>query len=175
MDELKMAFVGALEHYRTSNKFLPSHIIVYRDGVEDGQLHSVVNYEVNKITDSFNSMGQGYMPNLSVVVVNKRISCRFFKRTKKSKKRINPPIGTVVDSRVTRPEWNNFYLVSQAADIGSVSSTHYNVVYDQSGLEPDDFQLLTFRLCQYAHKLAFLVGQSIHREPNIKLDKLFYL
>ncbi|XP_054611778.1 piwi-like protein 1 [Dunckerocampus dactyliophorus] len=161
MDELKMAFVGALEHYRTSNKFLPSHIIVYRDGVEDGQLHSVVNYEINKITDSFNSMGQGYMPNLSVVVVNKRISCRFFKRTKKSKKRINPG--------------NNFYLVSQAADIGSVSSTHYNVVYDQSGLEPDDFQLLTFRLCQYAHKLAFLVGQSIHREPNIKMDKLFYL
>ncbi len=30
--------------------------------------------------------------------------------------------------------------------------------------------------CQYAHKLAFLVGQSIHREPNMQLDDfLFYL
>lgn len=30
--------------------------------------------------------------------------------------------------------------------------------------------------CQYAHKLAFLVGQSIHREPNLVLsDRLYYL
>lgn len=30
--------------------------------------------------------------------------------------------------------------------------------------------------CQYAHKLAFLVGQSIHREPNLMLsDRLYYL
>ena len=30
--------------------------------------------------------------------------------------------------------------------------------------------------CQYAHKLAFLVGQSIHKEPNLALaDKLFFL
>jgi len=31
-------------------------------------------------------------------------------------------------------------------------------------------------VCQYAHKLAFLVGQSLHQEFNIELaDKLFYL
>lgn len=30
--------------------------------------------------------------------------------------------------------------------------------------------------CQYAHKLAFLVGQSIHREPNLSLsNRLYYL
>jgi len=30
--------------------------------------------------------------------------------------------------------------------------------------------------CQYAHKLAFLVGQSVHVEPDIALsDRLFYL
>lgn len=30
--------------------------------------------------------------------------------------------------------------------------------------------------CQYAHKLAFFVGQSIHREPNMMLsDRLYYL
>lgn len=28
--------------------------------------------------------------------------------------------------------------------------------------------------CQYAHKLAFLVGQSIHREPNMNLDDFLY-
>jgi len=30
--------------------------------------------------------------------------------------------------------------------------------------------------CQYAHKLAFLVGQSLHRDPSLSLaDKLYYL
>lgn len=30
--------------------------------------------------------------------------------------------------------------------------------------------------CQYAHKLAFLVGQSIHKEPDLLLsDRLYYL
>ena len=30
--------------------------------------------------------------------------------------------------------------------------------------------------CQYAHKLAFLVGQSLHKTPSSELaDKLFFL
>ncbi|KAA8592789.1 hypothetical protein FQN60_018244, partial [Etheostoma spectabile] len=190
MDGLKMALSAALKAYLKFNNCLPSRIIVYRDGVGDGQLHSVVNYEVTQIKDSINSMGHDYMPKLSVVVVKKRISSRFFAHI--NGKVSNPPPGTIVDSEVTRPEWYDFYIVSQAVRSGSVSPTHYNVVYDTSGLKPDHMQRLTYKLChmyfnwqgiirvpapcQYAHKLAFLVGQSIHREPGVKLDDLlFYL
>ncbi|XP_023249891.1 piwi-like protein 1 [Seriola lalandi dorsalis] len=190
MDGLKMALSGALKDYLKFNNCLPSRIIVYRDGVGDGQLHSVVNYEVSQIMDSIKSMGHDYSPKLSVVVVKKRISCRFFAHI--NGKVTNPLPGTIVDSDVTRPEWYDFYIVSQAVRTGSVSPTHYNVVYDTSGLKPDHMQRLTYKLChmyynwqgiirvpapcQYAHKLAFLVGQSIHREPNVQLDDLlFYL
>ncbi|XP_029294816.1 piwi-like protein 1 [Cottoperca gobio] len=190
MDGLKMALSGALKDYLKFNNCLPSRIIVYRDGVGDGQLHSVVNYEVSQILDSIKSMGDDYMPKLTVVVVKKRISCRLFAHI--NGKVSNPPPGTIVDSEVTRPEWYDFYIVSQAVRTGSVSPTHYNVVYDTSGLKPDHMQRLTYKLChmyynwqgiirvpapcQYAHKLAFLVGQSIHREPSVKLDDfLFYL
>ncbi|XP_060893634.1 piwi-like protein 1 [Labrus mixtus] len=190
MDGLKMALSGALKDYLKFNNCLPSRIIVYRDGVGDGQLHSVVNYEVSQILESIKSMGHDYLPKLSVVVVKKRISTRFFSHT--NGKVDNPPPGTVVDSDVTRPEWYDFYIVSQAVQSGSVSPTHYNVVYDTSGLKPDHMQRLTYKLChmyynwqgiirvpapcQYAHKLAFLVGQSIHKEPSAKLDDLlFYL
>uniref|UniRef100_A0A8P4K5E4 Piwi like RNA-mediated silencing 1 n=1 Tax=Dicentrarchus labrax TaxID=13489 RepID=A0A8P4K5E4_DICLA len=190
MDGLKMALTGALKDYLKFNNCLPSRIIVYRDGVGDGQLHSVVNYEVAQIMDSIKSMGHDYMPKLSVVVVKKRISSRFFAYI--GGRVDNPPPGTIIDTEVTRPEWYDFYIVSQAVRIGSVSPTHYNVVYDTSGLKPDHMQRLTYKLChmyynwqgiirvpapcQYAHKLAFLVGQSIHREPNMKLDDLlFYL
>ncbi|XP_059194229.1 piwi-like protein 1 [Centropristis striata] len=190
MDGLKMALSAALKDYLKFNNCLPSRIIVYRDGVGDGQLQSVVNYEVAQIMDSIKSMGHDYMPKLSVVVVKKRISSRFFAQI--SGKVSNPPPGTIIDSEVTRPEWYDFYIVSQAVRTGCVSPTHYNVVYDTSGLKPDHMQRLTYKLChmyynwqgiirvpapcQYAHKLAFLVGQSIHREPNMKLDDyLFYL
>ncbi|XP_030594115.1 piwi-like protein 1 [Archocentrus centrarchus] len=201
MDGLKMAltgswqncrncFPGALKDYLKFNDSLPARIIVYRDGVGDGQLHSVVSYEVPQIIDSIRSMGHDYVPKLSVVVVKKRISSRFFAHL--NAKVSNPPPGTVVDSEVTQPEWYDFYIVSQAVRCGSVSPTHYNVVYDTSGLKPDHMQRLTYKLChmyynwqgiirvpapcQYAHKLAFLVGQSLHREPSVKLDDfLFYL
>lgn len=190
MDGLKSCLTGALKDYLKFNNCLPSRIIVYRDGVGDGQLHSVVNFEVTQIMDSIKSMGQDYMPKLSVVVVKKRINSRFFAHI--NGKVSNPPPGTVVDTDVTRPEWYDFYIVSQAVREGSVAPTHYNVVYDTSGLKPDHMQRLTYKLChmyynwqgiirvpapcQYAHKLAFLVGQSIHREPNVKLDDLlFYL
>ncbi|XP_057688756.1 piwi-like protein 1 [Corythoichthys intestinalis] len=190
MDGLKMAFVGALKDYYKFNKCFPSRIIVYRDGVGDGQLHSIVNFEVAQIIDSIKSLGQDYMPKMSVVVVKKRINCRLFEHS--HGKIINPPPGTVVDTEITRPEWYDFYIVSQATNFGSVSPTHYNVVYDTSGLKPDHMQRLTYKLChmyynwqgiiavpapcQYAHKLAFLVGQSLHKEPHMELDDLlFYL
>uniref|UniRef100_A0A3B4A2S6 Piwi domain-containing protein n=1 Tax=Periophthalmus magnuspinnatus TaxID=409849 RepID=A0A3B4A2S6_9GOBI len=178
----------ALKEYLKFNHCLPSRIILYRDGVGDGQLHSVVNYEVTQIMEYFLFICS--RPKISVVVVKKRISSRFFAHI--NGKVSNPPPGTVVDSDVTRPEWYDFYIVSQAVRQGSVSPTHYNVVYDTSGLKPDHMQRLTYKLChmyynwqgiirvpapcQYAHKLAFLVGQSIHREPNVKLGNLlFYL
>ncbi|XP_077570635.1 piwi-like protein 1 [Stigmatopora nigra] len=190
MSELKMAFVGALKDYYKFNQCFPSRIIVYRDGVGDGQLDSIVKFEVGQLIESIKSMGENYMPKLSVVVVKKRISCRLFEHSKGAL--VNPPPGTVVDNEITRPEWYDFYIVSQAVRFGSVSPTHYNVVYDNSGLKPDHMQRLTYKLChmyynwqgviavpapcQYAHKLALLVGDSLHREPHMDLDNLlFYL
>ena len=50
----------------------------------------------------------------------------------------------------------------------------YNAMNDNSGLTPDHLYKLTYKLCQlyyhdraqYAHKRAFLVRKSLHREPN---------
>jgi len=60
------------------------------------------------------------------------------------------------------------------------------------GLDPDKMQILTYKMthlyynwpgttrvpavCQYAHKLAFLVSQYIHQSPSNQLDtKLYFL
>uniref|UniRef100_A0A8C3PIK8 Piwi-like protein 1 n=1 Tax=Calidris pygmaea TaxID=425635 RepID=A0A8C3PIK8_9CHAR len=190
VDGLKACLQTALRDWFKWNKYLPSRIIVYRDGVGDGQLHTLVNYEVPQFLDCLKSIGKDYNPRLTVIVVKKRVNTRFFAQSGGALK--NPPPGTVVDVEVTRPEWYDFFIVSQAVRNGCVAPTHYNVIYDTSSLKPDHLQRLTYKLChmyynwagvirvpapcQYAHKLAFLVGQSIHREPNLMLsDRLYYL
>lgn len=39
---------------------MPSRIIVYRDGVGDGQLKTLVNYEVPQFLDCLKSVGKDY-------------------------------------------------------------------------------------------------------------------
>eukprot|EP00069_Balaena_mysticetus_P005325 bmy_17974T0 len=172
VDGLKVCLQAALRAWNSCNEYMPSRIIVYRDGVGDVTFITVLS------------------PRLTVIVVKKRVNARFFAHS--GGRLQNPLPGTVIDVEVTRPEWYDFFIVSQAVRSGSVSPTHYNVIYDSSGLKPDHIQRLTYKLChvyynwpgvirvpapcQYAHKLAFLVGQSIHREPNLSLsNRLYYL
>lgn len=182
---------GALEKYHEVNSVLPERIIVFRDGVGDGQLRAVYEHEVPQLNECFKrSGGQDYNPKVAVVVVKKRINTRFFARSGPSLN--NPPPGTIVDTTVTRPIWYDFFLVSQSVRQGTVTPTHYNVIWDTTGLKPDHMQRLAYKMChlyynwpgtirvpapcQYAHKLAFLVGQSIHKDPHMALsDRLYFL
>ncbi|XP_033924233.1 piwi-like protein 1 isoform X2 [Melopsittacus undulatus] len=103
VDGLKACLQTALRDWFKWNKYLPSRIIVYRDGVGDGQLYTLVNYEVPQFLDCLKSVGKDYKPRLTVIVVKKRVSTRFFAESMGALK--NPPPGTVVDVEVTRPEW----------------------------------------------------------------------
>jgi aubergine-like protein len=85
----------------------------------------------------------------------------------------------------------DFFLVSQSVRQGTVNPTSYNVIKDTSGLKPHHLQGLTYKLChlyynlpgtvmvpqvcQLAHKLALLVGDSLHKMPaEGHLDDLVY-
>jgi len=119
------------------------------------------------------------------IIVTKRINTRLL-----SVQGSNPGPGTVVDDIITLPERYDFFLVSQTATQGTISPTSYNVIDDNMGLDPDKVQRLTYKLthlyfnwsgtvsvpapCQYAHKLAFLVGTSLHAQPNVNLSDLLY-
>lgn len=189
-DALKVHITVALKRYSEVNGSLPDRIIFYRDGVSDGQIHQVQEWELEQLRRSYRELAPDYTPRFAFVVVTKRISTRFF--MKGSRQFENPPPGTVIDDEVTRPERYDFYLVSQSVRQGTVTPTQYNVIYDTSSLSPDHMQRLSYKLthlyynwpgtirvpapCQYAHKLAFLAGQSLHREPSPVLSNyLFYL
>ncbi|XP_032223626.2 piwi-like protein 1 [Nematostella vectensis] len=195
VDGLKVCMTAALRQWQQINGVLPDKIIVFRDGVGDGQLRAVIEHEVPQILSTFKQFQDGYDPKFGFTVVKKRIQTRLFMREARDpdmRNLMNPPPGTVVDKEVTRSEWFDFFIVSQSVRQGTVSPTHYNVIHDTTGLRPDHWQQLSYKLthlyynwpgtvrvpapCQYAHKLAFLVGQSLHKEPSLKLaDKLYFL
>ncbi|XP_071132212.1 piwi-like protein 1 [Mytilus edulis] len=190
IDGLKICMTSAIRKYHEVNHTFPEKVVVFRDGVGDGQLSIVGGHEVEQLKQCFRQFGDNYNPTMTVVVVQKRINARIFLKTNRDLE--NPPPGTVVDHTITRREWYDFYLVSQHVRQGTVSPTHYIVVHDSSNMRPDHLQRLSYKMthlyynwpgtvrvpapCQYAHKLAYLVGQNIHKEPSTELsDRLFFL
>ncbi|XP_075063228.1 piwi-like protein 2 [Mixophyes fleayi] len=189
MDGLKLCLVAALQKFHEVNHVLPEKIVVYRDGVSDGQLSAVVNYEIPQLQTCFSTF-ENYSPRMVVIVVQKRISTNMY--CSSFGDFITPAPGTILDHTVTNRDWVDFYLLSHHVRQGCGIPTHYICVMNAANLSPDHLQRLTFKLChmywnwsgtirvpapcKYAHKLAFLSGQFLHHEPSIQLcDKLFFL
>eukprot|EP00064_Thunnus_orientalis_P003717 superscaffoldBa00000315_g3728 len=171
------------------NHNLPEKIVVYRDGVSDGQLKMVEQYEIPQLIKCFETF-PSYEPKLVFIVVQKRISTTLYSWA--SNNFGTPPPGTVLDHTLTQKDWVDFYLMAHHIRQGCGLPTHYISLYNTANLTPDHLQRLTFKMChlywnwpgtirvpapcKYAHKLAFLSGQYLHSEPAIQLsDKLFFL
>ena len=75
---------------------------------------------------------------------------------------------------------------------GTVTPAHYHILHDTIKLKRNQLQKLTYMLCHlyynwpgtirvpapchYAHKISFLIGQSVHTDSNAALsNNLFYL
>ncbi|XP_011168648.1 piwi-like protein Ago3 isoform X1 [Solenopsis invicta] len=191
VDMLQVCLTSAINTYYEYNKCNPERIIIYRDGVGDGDLDYVEKYEVKQLIATFNRITPNYKPQLSVIIVQKRINTRLFIKDEREGL-ANPGSGTVVDSCITRRNYYDFFLVPQNVRQGTVTPIHYIVIHDSSNMETDHMQRLTYKLChlyynwpgtirvpapcQYAHKLVYLVGQNLQAEPHRSLsDVLFYL
>ena len=78
IDALKIAFIKGLKKYYESNHSWPDTVIVFRDGVGDGQLSVSAKYEAEQFKDCFKHISDDYSPGLGFVVVQKRINTRIF-------------------------------------------------------------------------------------------------
>ena len=59
------------------NHVFPEKIVVFRDGVGDGDLR-YIDHEVQQLEQCFGNFGGEYNPKLCVVIVQKRINARIF-------------------------------------------------------------------------------------------------
>ncbi|KAL9919505.1 protein argonaute-3-like [Glossina fuscipes fuscipes] len=186
---LYCCLISALNAYRNENNFFPHNIIIYRDGIGDGQFQVCEQYEIPQLQEACRKT-LNHMAKITFIVVKKRINTRYFLAN--GGRFQNPNPGTVVDKVITHAAFYDFFLVSQVSKQGAVSPSHYIVLRDDAEFGPDIIQRLTYKLCflyfnwpgtisvpaccQYAHKMALFVGKTLKGAPSEDLlCNLFYL
>jgi len=96
---LKIMTEKAVEAFKKSNQGTsPTKIIVYRDGVSEGQKSAVLNTEVQEIRSALDNTCNN--AKLVYIVLNKRITTRIFQYRNGSIE--SAPEGTVVDNHITK-------------------------------------------------------------------------
>jgi len=184
----------ALTAFLEKNKCLPVRILVYRGSATQNLYPEIRETEAASFKYVIENFMKGYRAALTFVVCSKRVGLRFFKPRPNEANIANPDSGTVIDTTVTIPGVNNFYLINHACAKGTSSPTHYLVLVDEShSLLPDALQVLTYRLSfmyfnfagstkfpaplMYAQKLATFSATAVSSKthhPRLK-NSLYYL
>ncbi|XP_018016166.1 protein argonaute-2 [Hyalella azteca] len=154
-------------------RFKPNRVILYRDGVSEGQFQTVLQHELTAMREACIKLEADYKPGITYIAVQKRHHTRLFCSDKKeqSGKSGNIPAGTTVDVGITHPTEFDFYLCSHQGIQGTSRPSHYHVLWDDNHFDSDELQCLTYQLCHtyvrctrsvsipapayYAHLVAF--------------------
>ncbi|KAF9513581.1 hypothetical protein BS47DRAFT_1295982, partial [Hydnum rufescens UP504] len=138
-------------------KYIPKRIVIYRDGVSEGEFKTIYQEEVGAIMSSdlalmilaetFEELREP-PSKITFVVVGKRHHIRFFpSEGQPADRNGNCMAGTVVDTNIVHPVYDDFYLQSQKGLIGTSRSGHYTLLHDDNGISADVLQRLSFDLC----------------------------
>ncbi|KAH7948091.1 hypothetical protein HPB52_018454 [Rhipicephalus sanguineus] len=129
-------------HYKKENPGkIPKHILLYRDGVSEGEFEKVRTHELADLQSACTEVFQ-CIPQITFLTVQKRHRTRFMRGHDS-----NVPPGTVVETTITRPADNEFFLCSHTPIQGTARPAHYRVIADDYGFKPETLQKITFSLC----------------------------
>ncbi len=142
IQEVLLLFNSYRKHVLKEDDVWPEHLIIFRDGVSEGEINSVVEREFSQVkgmpfhTGMYDitlicmadAIRQGWShkgmprtrPNVTFIVVGKRHHIRFFPSQKGTGDRSkNCPAGFIVDDKITAPGIFDFYLQSHGGILGS--------------------------------------------------------
>lgn len=126
------------EFARFNSKRYPENLIIFRDGVSEGQFEKVKSTEIPLIKAAINKTNKGM--KLTVIVVQKRHHTRFVRAEPllpklppgrqglPPKPVYNVPSGTVVDECIVEPIYSMFYLNSHFSQLGTSKPTKYIIL-----------------------------------------------
>ncbi|KAK5994988.1 Argonaute RISC catalytic component 2-like protein [Cladobotryum mycophilum] len=155
-DTLKEAFMSRLELWQKHNSGnFPENIVIFRDGVSEGQFAQVINQELTSIREACRrKCPPKFQPKITIVVSVKRHHTRFYpSSTQEMSNSGNIKNGTIVDRGVTQVRYWDFFLAAHDALQGTTRPAHYTVLLDEIfrsryGSEAsNELERLTHELC----------------------------
>ena len=153
-DTLVDGFKSRLDLWVKQNRSYPENIIVFRDGVSEGQFSQVLEQELPLIRKACTERCGGRQPKLTIVVSVKRHQTRFYPTSAaEMSKSGNVVNGTVVDRGVTQARYWDFYLTAHHALKGTARPAHYTVLLDEifrvkyKANAANELERLTHELC----------------------------
>lgn len=112
IQDMGSMFTELLKEYENKNEGrLPEQIVIYRDGVSEGQFVHVIENEITDMRKAARDYKMDYKPKLTFVVVQKRHHTRFIPVVTPRRGKNVPP-GTLVDTDVVSLNDFDFYLCS---------------------------------------------------------------
>jgi eukaryotic translation initiation factor 2C len=166
---LEGMFLSRLKLWEKTNKSLPENIVIYRDGVSEGQYQQLLDDELPQIR---NACRQAYpadatkknSPKISVIVCGKRHHTRFYPvQENEADRSSNCGPGTVVDRGVTEVAMWDFFIQPHACLQGTARPAHYVVVLDEvfRGRQPKGLlQNAADSLEELTHNMCHLFGRA---------------
>lgn len=148
---LDKAMFALLKTFKEKNfGKLPEHIIVYRDGVGDGQFAEVLSKEVESIRQALAEHGD-ISCKIVVLICQKRHHTRLVYEEKPDVF-MNCCPGLCVDATgkersIVSAVHNEFYLNSHTAIQGTAKSCKYTLILDEIGMKIAELELLTYWSC----------------------------
>ena len=133
-----------VQAFKDRNKqAVPKRVVIYRDGVSEGQFSQVINQEIMLIKAALPPDTQ-----VAVIVCQKRHTTRFFCQDgDSSEQMMNVGPGVIVDCNgdpersIASPTYNQFYLTSHVAIQGTVKPCKYTLIYDEIGFKLSEVEL----------------------------------
>ncbi|XP_044720121.1 piwi domain-containing protein [Hirsutella rhossiliensis] len=151
------AFKSRLELWQKHNQgALPDNIVIFRDGVSEGQFSQVLELELPSIRQACRAKypAKASPPRLTIVVSVKRHQTRFFPTSSDVMSDSgNIRNGTVVDRGVTQARYWDFFLTAHHALKGTARPAHYTVILDEifrqkyKATAANELERLTHELC----------------------------
>lgn len=159
--KLTDAFKSRLDLWQKHNmQKLPENIVIFRDGVSEGQFAKVLADELPLIRAACAAKCK-VSPRISIIVSVKRHHTRFYPTADSGELPENRNIsnGTVVDRGVTQATSWDFFLTAHNAIKGTARPAHYTVLLDEV-FRTKYGKDAANQLEKFTHGLCYLYGRA---------------
>lgn len=157
VEPLEEMFNERLDLWVRKNQKLPTKVVVYRDGVSEGQYQTVLREELPAFENVFEKRygKKDRWPKMAIIIVGKRHHTRFYPtrvedadyNPQRDKGSWNPLPGTIVDRGIVGKVIREFYLQAHQGLQGTARPAHYVVIKDDISFTADALEQFTHHLC----------------------------